>query len=116
MTTKELAKFKKTLEQELSNVRGALDHHNASHSGTQDRTNVESGDWPQEVSNLEVENHILNNEENYLEKIVGALARIEDGTYGNCENCGAEIPLARLEYKPSVSLCLQCQETKEKKS
>lgn len=114
MTAVEQARFKKILERELAEVKGALGDHSASHSGTQDRTNVESGDWPQEVSHLEVENHILHSEEYYVEKIATALSRIEEGTYGRCESCGNEIPVARLEAKPSASLCVNCQERKEK--
>ncbi|MBU6300592.1 MAG: TraR/DksA family transcriptional regulator [Verrucomicrobia bacterium] len=49
-------------------------------------------------------------------KIDLALRRLEEGTYGSCEICGAEIPPDRLLAKPSVSTCLSCQETKEQKS
>ena len=42
-----------------------------------------------------------------------ALERIDRGIYGLCESCGSAIPEARLEAKPSVSLCLSCQEAHE---
>jgi len=38
-----------------------------------------------------------------------ALARIEEGTYGWCQECGAEIPFERLEALPSTPYCVQCQ-------
>lgn len=41
--------------------------------------------------------------------VVKALARIEDGTYGKCERCGKEIPVERLEARPTASLCVDCQ-------
>ena len=44
-----------------------------------------------------------------LEKIDHALARIEAGTYGTCEECGVAIPAARLEVMPSATLCVECQ-------
>ncbi len=37
-----------------------------------------------------------------------ALARIEDGTYGECVRCGAEIASARLEARPEAALCIEC--------
>ena len=37
-----------------------------------------------------------------------ALARIEDGTYGECVRCGEEIAVARLEARPEAALCINC--------
>lgn len=35
-----------------------------------------------------------------------ALEKIENGTYGKCEDCGEEIPLARLEANPAARTCI----------
>jgi DnaK suppressor protein len=37
-----------------------------------------------------------------------ALQRIEDGTYGECVNCGNAIAPGRLEARPEASLCIAC--------
>ena len=37
-----------------------------------------------------------------------ALARIEDGTYGECAQCGAGISEGRLEARPEAALCIAC--------
>ena len=37
-----------------------------------------------------------------------ALQRIEDGTYGECANCGNEIAAGRLEARPEAALCIEC--------
>lgn len=37
-----------------------------------------------------------------------ALARIENGTYGECVRCGAEIAPKRLEVRPEAALCIKC--------
>ena len=37
-----------------------------------------------------------------------ALARIADGTYGECVRCGEEIAPARLEARPEAALCIDC--------
>jgi RNA polymerase-binding protein DksA len=43
-----------------------------------------------------------------LTLVDSALNKIEHGTYGICENCGAEISEARLEAKPSARYCIDC--------
>lgn len=40
--------------------------------------------------------------------VVRALAKIEDGTYGLCDRCGALIPEERLEARPWSVLCVRC--------
>lgn len=37
-----------------------------------------------------------------------ALLRVENGTYGECARCGAEIAPERLEVRPEASLCMSC--------
>lgn len=44
-----------------------------------------------------------------LKKIEQALLRLEEGTYGRCQECGAEIPPARLRALPFAELCRDCQ-------
>ena len=48
------------------------------------------------------------NEEQLLEDVEAALQRIEAGTYGNCELCGREIPMERLDALPQAATCIQC--------
>lgn len=43
-----------------------------------------------------------------------ALARLEAGTYGVCQECGQLIDPARLEIVPSTTLCVDCQRRAEK--
>ena len=42
------------------------------------------------------------------ERIARALVKIEDGTYGVCDNCGKPIAPARLEAAPESVLCIDC--------
>jgi DnaK suppressor protein len=60
-----------------------------------------------------VERRIADDHLNLLRKVQFALKRLEEGTYETCEVCGAGIPLDRLMAKPSVSLCINCQEAKD---
>ncbi|MGI9508336.1 MAG: TraR/DksA family transcriptional regulator [Geminicoccaceae bacterium] len=43
-----------------------------------------------------------------LAQIDGALRRLEDGTYGDCIDCGEPIAEKRLELDPSALLCIDC--------
>lgn len=43
-----------------------------------------------------------------LEEIDAALARIEEGTYGICENCGEPISRSRLEARLVARRCIEC--------
>ncbi|MCZ6517205.1 MAG: RNA polymerase-binding protein DksA [Gammaproteobacteria bacterium] len=52
-------------------------------------------------------------ERKLLKKIDQALARIDDGAYGFCEETGEEIGLQRLEARPVATLCVEAQERRE---
>jgi DnaK suppressor protein len=52
-------------------------------------------------------------ERKLLRKIDSALQRIEEGTYGYCDETGEEIGLKRLEARPVATLCLEAQERRE---
>ena len=52
-------------------------------------------------------------ERKLLRKIDSALMRIEDGSYGYCDETGEEIGLKRLEARPVATLCLEAQERRE---
>jgi RNA polymerase-binding transcription factor DksA len=41
-------------------------------------------------------------------QVRAALARIAQGTYGTCANCGADIPRERLEAQPVATRCIRC--------
>ena len=52
-------------------------------------------------------------ERKLLKKIDSAIARIDDGSYGYCEETGEEIGLRRLEARPVATLCVEAQERRE---
>lgn len=51
---------------------------------------------------------------NELNAIVRARARIADGSYGECLECGYTIPFERLEAQPTAERCAPCQNVYEK--
>jgi len=48
-----------------------------------------------------------------LEEINVALRKLDNGTYGLCETCGARIERARLEVLPQARHCMTCQSRQE---
>lgn len=50
----------------------------------------------------------------YLKKVRKSLQKIEDGTFGECEECGADISYNRLMARPTADLCIHCKEVEEK--
>ena len=51
-----------------------------------------------------------------MERIDDALQRIEEGSYGVCQECGGKISSERLRAMPSSTLCVKCKEAEEKQS
>jgi DnaK suppressor protein len=61
---------------------------------------------------------IRDRERKLLVKIREALTRLDDGTYGKCDECGEIIGLDRLKARPVTTLCIDCkslQEARERK-
>jgi len=57
---------------------------------------------------------LMENQERLLAECNAALARISAGTYGLCERCSAEIPVARLDAFPYARYCVRCAEELER--
>lgn len=70
-----------------------------------DPGNAEAGSMKFEY---EKELSIERNTVDLLHKVERALERIDKGTYGVCESCGSQIPIARLEVLPYATMCVTC--------
>ena len=53
---------------------------------------------------------LLSNSRHHLDQVNAALGRMTNGTYGSCQLCGRDIPLARLEARPFATHCVRCAE------
>jgi RNA polymerase-binding protein DksA len=58
---------------------------------------------------------LANNARDMLNQIEFALSRIDDGTYGVCDNCGNAIGKGRLQAFPRATLCVSCKERQERR-
>ena len=56
---------------------------------------------------------IRDRERKLLKKIDEALDRMNDATYGICEQCGGDIPYKRLKARPVTTLCIECKTAQE---
>jgi DnaK suppressor protein len=57
---------------------------------------------------------LTDREKQKLKQIDDALERIEENTYGFCEECGVKIPRARLKVVPFAKHCVECKEVIER--
>src|SRR5205807_9643056 len=69
------------------------------------------GDLGTEAYLQELNSTLLENEEYLANEALAAIRRIDDGTFGRCENCGKPIIQARLDALPSTRHCAMCAET-----
>jgi RNA polymerase-binding protein DksA len=64
--------------------------------------------------NREIDVSLEENARNVLAQINRALQKLDEGTYGICDNCGQEINEERLEVVPYANLCVDCKRRLER--
>lgn len=113
MKPEKIKKFKKNLSERLQELLGQAD---ATVSDMTD--NQPNFPDPTDRASMESDRNftlrIRDRERKLIGKIKEALERIEDGTFGLCEECGQEIGLKRLEARPVTTLCIECKTREEK--
>lgn len=77
---------------------------------------MDTYDLASEERDREINFILGDREREKLQSIENALSRIEDGSYGICENCESEIAPARLDAMPFSRLCVSCQAEQEKEA
>lgn len=88
-------------------------------SSLSDQPSVDRDDMPDQmdVATSEHSQFVLfrkhEREGSLLRKIEAALARMANGSFGECDRCGQDIPPRRLEAVPVTILCVDCQEEEE---
>ena len=84
-------------------------------AGPQIPETFDEGDLAALHENSELMSLLNEMDQQRLEKITKALARINQGTYGICQRCGGRIPIERLMVLPYTELCIACQALLEAK-
>ena len=108
-------KFKKKLEQERDNLTNLLERHQEERErvrlseGSAERSpDPSEADGGSMAFELEKELTLDENTKYLLNQVEHALYLIKKKKYGICENCGAAIPVARLEALPYSTNCRDC--------
>ena len=60
-------------------------------------------------SDMSLELRSRDRERKLIRKIDSTIALLESGDYGYCDKCGVEIGIARLEARPTATLCVDCK-------
>lgn len=66
-------------------------------------------DRASQESDFTLELRARDRERKLIKKIDEALARLDAGEYGECESCGVDIGIRRLEARPTATLCIDCK-------
>jgi len=56
---------------------------------------------------------IKDRERKLIRKIEQAIGRIKDGEFGECESCGGDISIKRLQARPVTTYCIECKTAQE---
>ena len=102
-----LLKKREDLVQEISRRSKA-----STESGAQDIGDIL--DSVSEERTRELDMILTDREKRKLAQIDDAIERIDENTYGLCEDCGIKIPKARLRVLPFAKYCVECQEKTER--
>ena len=104
---RKLHSWKEDILQESRETLAALQNENENHPDLADRASSET--------DRAIELRARDRQRKLIAKIDAALRRIEDGSYGYCEETGEPIALSRLEARPIATLSLEAQERHERR-
>src|SRR4028118_679874 len=103
---RKLIRWKGEILREAQETLATLQNENENHPDIADRASSET--------DRAIELRARDRQRKLIAKIDAALSRIEDGTYGYCEETGEPIALRRLEARPIATLSLEAQERHER--
>ena len=122
MTKVELEAYKRQLQEIYKRLKGDVSHLTNEALGGPN-SNHGLSNMPIHMAdlgsdNFEQENtlNLLANEQERLEEIAEALDRVNQGTFGRCEECEESIPKVRLKELPYARYCVACARKQEQRS
>ena len=114
MCPKHLAFFKKKLQDWKTDLKRTSNEAIYNSALDDNSTSADIVDQASSYTEKNVELRAINRQIKLISKIESALKRINDGTYGFCEDTGEPIGLKRLIARPVATLCIAAQEKHEK--
>ena len=109
-----LTRFKKILLKEREDIIGEVKQISESSKEMGQDGIQDIGDEAANIYNKQILLSLNENERMRLQEVDESLDRIENGTYGICEECGEPIGLKRLEVRPVAKYCVPCKTKMEK--
>jgi len=85
-------------------------------SGDLSAYTIHMADMAADTYERELSMNIVSSEQEILYQIDDALKRLDDGSFGICQQCNQPITMSRLKAVPYASLCINCQRAKEQKN
>ena len=82
-------------------------------SGDLSAYTVHMADMAADTYDRELSMNLVSSEQELLYQIDDALKRLDDGSFGICQQCSQPIAMSRLKAVPYASLCIACQRAKE---
>jgi len=114
MCAKHLEFFKKRLVEWKKDLKRSNSEAIINASMDDNSSSADIVDQASSYTEKNVEMRAINRQIKLISKIDGALKKIQDGTYGFCEETGEPIGLKRLMARPVATLCISAQEKHEK--
>ena len=114
MCAKHLAYFKKKLIDWKSDLKKSSNEALFNSSLDDNSTSADIVDQASSYTEKNVEMRAINRQIKLITKIDSALKKIQDGTYGFCEETAEPIGIKRLMARPVATLCIAAQEKHEK--
>ena len=114
MCPKHLAFFKKKLQDWKTDLKRSSNEAIYNSSLDDNSTSADIVDQASSYTEKNVELRAINRQIKLISKIDSALKRIQDGTYGFCEDTGEPIGLKRLMARPVATLSIEAQERHER--
>jgi DnaK suppressor protein len=114
LTKKDLTRFKAILEERRNAVTELVDESREQGIGFAREDLPDEVDLATTESGQSLNLLLRDRERTLLKKIDKALDKIEDGSYGLCEDCDEPIEVKRLEARPVTDMCIQCKEEQER--
>jgi DnaK suppressor protein len=108
-----LRKMRAALLRRREAIRQSLDLARSQLQTTNNREVGDSVDFALDTEYHEISSQLAEVESSELAQIDVGLERMATGDYGVCDDCGRNIPLARLQALPYATLCIACQRSRE---
>jgi DnaK suppressor protein len=113
LSEKQLAKFAQQLADWRKELEGGINENMLSMHDQEQNKFPDPADQASMETDRNFDLRIRDRERKLIKKIDEAMNRIKEGTFGECDSCGADIGIKRLQARPVTTLCIDCKTAQE---